>query len=105
MCSSLLYLAPGSRYLSQTEKKLNVLLLRAEEIHKMTTFVTIMCHNDELSWLFTKKIRALYLVCRKQPNPSQNFCYFHSLNFHVSASTEFVSKQPTQLIAAHNCDN
>ena len=32
------------------------------------------------------------------------FCYFHSLNFHLSGGTLSVSKQPTQLIiAAHNC--
>ena len=44
------------------------------------TFVTIMCSNDELSLLFTK---IFYLICRKQPNPSQNFCHSHSLNFLV----------------------
>ena len=38
-----------------------------------STYVTIMCRNDELSWLFTKRFRAFYLICRKQPNPSQNF--------------------------------
>ena len=37
---------------------------------------------------------------RKWPNTSQNFCYSHSLNFHISGSTESVSKQPTQLIIA-----
>ena len=35
-------------------------------------------------------------------NPSQNFCYSHSLSFHVSGSPEFVSKQPTQLIVQLN---
>ena len=62
-----------------------------------------MCCNDELSWWFTKRFNAFYLSCRKQPNPSQNFCYSHSLNFHLSGSPGSVSKQPTQLIiAAHN---
>ena len=63
-----------------------------------TTCVTIMYHNDEvefddeLSWLFTKRFRAFYPTCRKQPNPSQNFCYSNSLNFHLSGSTQSVSK-------------
>ena len=30
------------------------------------TFGTIMCRNDELSWLFTKRSRAFYLICRKK---------------------------------------
>ena len=62
------------------------------------TIVTIMCpkwwveFDDELSWLFTKRFRAFYPICRKQPNPSQNFCYSNSLNFHLSGSTQSVSK-------------
>ena len=35
--------------------------------------------DDELSWLFTKRFRAFYLICRKEPNLSQYFCYSHSL--------------------------
>jgi hypothetical protein len=54
--------------------------------------------DDELNWLFTKRFRAFYLF----PNPSQNFCYSHSLNFHLSGSTKFVGKQPTQLIVQLN---
>ena len=61
-----------------------------------------MCHNDELSCLFTTRFRTFYFICRKQPNPSQNFCYSHSLNLHVSGSPESVSKQPTQLIVELN---
>ena len=87
-------------------------------LFKLTTFnvatfaspcVPNFCRNDELSsslsWLFTTRFGVFfYLIFRKQPNPSQNFCYSHFLNFHVSGSTESVSKQPTQLIiAAHNC--
>ena len=54
--------------------------------------------------MFTKRFRAFYLIFRKYPNPSQHFCYSHSLNFGESVSPESVSKQPTQLIiAAHNC--
>ena len=37
---------------------------------------------------------------QKIANPSQNFCYFYSLNFHASGSTKSVGKQPTQLIIA-----
>ena len=45
--------------------------------------------NDELSfslsWLFTNRCRGFfYLICRKLPTPSQNFCYSSSRNFHVS---------------------
>ena len=64
----------------------------------------MMCRNDELSsalsWLFTTSFRTFYLICRKEPNPSQNLCYSHSLNFYVyvSGSPKSVSKQPTQLI-------
>ena len=60
------------------------------------------CRNDELSWLIANKFKAFYLICRKWPNPAQNFCYSHSLNFHLSGSTESVGKQPTQLIAKIN---
>ena len=56
--------------------------------------MTIMCRNDELSltlsWLFTYRFRDFYLIWRKLTNPSQNFCYSHSLNFRVSVSTESV---------------
>ena len=46
-----------------------------------------MCHNDELSSTMTWfRFRTFKLICRKQPDPSQNFCYSHSLNFHVSGS-------------------
>ena len=72
----------------------------------IASFVTIMCQNDELSstmsWLFTKRFRAFYLIFRKQPNPSQNVCYSHSFNFHVSSSSESVSKETTQLIIELN---
>ena len=43
--------------------------------------------DDELSWLFTQRFRAFYLICRKSPNPSQNFCYSNSLDFQLSGST------------------
>ena len=72
----------------------------------MCLYVPNFCHNDELSstmsWVgcLQTDSELFYLICRKRTNPSQNFCYSHSLNFHVSGSTEFVSKQPTQLIIA-----
>ena len=66
------------------------------------TSVTIMCRNDELSWFFTKRFGAFYLICIKKSNPFQSFCYSHSLNFHVSGSPESVCKQPTQLIVKLN---
>ena len=31
----------------------------------LQTIVTIMCRNDELSWLFTNRFRSFYLICRK----------------------------------------
>ena len=34
-----------------------------------------------------KKVRRFYLISRKEPNPSQNFFYSHSLNFPVTSST------------------
>ena len=58
-----------------------------ERYKDFNTFVTIMCHNDELSWLFTKRFRGFYLICRKQPNPSQNLYYSHNRNFRLSGST------------------
>ena len=74
------------------------------------TFQSQLCDNyvpqcnDELSlamslrWLFTKRFTGFYLICRKLTNSSQNFCYSHSLYFHLSGSILSVSKQPTQLI-------
>ena len=41
MCSSLLQLAPGSRDLSQTEKRINVLTCKAEQIRKMTLKIVL----------------------------------------------------------------
>ena len=55
--------------------------------HYKEALVTIMYRNDELSCLFTKRFRAFCLICRKFPITSQNLCYSHSLNFHVSGST------------------
>ena len=40
MCSSLVQLAPGSRDLSQAEKRITVMLYKAEQIPKMTTILT-----------------------------------------------------------------
>ena len=40
MCSSLLQLTPGSRDLTQAEKK--IVLLQAEQSHKMTTIFTLV---------------------------------------------------------------
>ena len=47
--------------------------------------------------MFTIRFIAFHLICKKWPNPSQNFFYSHYLNFHVPGSTKSVSKQPTQL--------
>ena len=63
---------------------------------KLILIVTIMCLNDEFSWLFTYRFRTFFLIFRKKPNPSQNFSYSHSLNFHLSG------KQPTQIIVQLN---
>ena len=52
------------------------------------------------------KIQSFLSYLQKIANPSQNFCFFHSLNLHLTGRTESVSKQLTQLIiAAHNCHN
>ena len=57
------------------------------------------CRNDELSsmliLLFLLKNSELFILLAKS---FSNFCYSHSLDFHVSGSPESVSKQPTQLI-------
>ena len=55
-----------------------------------TTIVTIMCRNDELSSTISENSQILLKI------------YSHSLNFHVSGSPEYVSKQPTQLIVELN---
>ena len=65
----------------------------SERCKNFKTFVTIMCHNDELSWLFTKRFRAFYFICRDQPNHPQNFCYSHSLNFHLVAQNLLINNQ------------
>ena len=67
------------------------------------TFVTIMCHNDELSSTLNLENQNFFILfAESSHNPSQNFCYSHSLNFHVSGSPESISKQPTQLIGELN---
>jgi len=33
------------------------------------------------------KDSGLFILFEENPNPSQNFCYSHSLNFHLSGST------------------
>ena len=52
--------------------------------------------------LLHTRFRTFYLIYGKYPNPSQNFYYSQSLNFHISGSPEYVSKQPTQLIVELN---
>ena len=59
-----------------------------------------------MSWVgcLLKDSELFILLAEKSqnPNPSQNFCYSHSLNFHLFGSTESVSKQPTYLIIQLN---
>ena len=65
-----------------------------------------MCHNDKFSWLFNKRFRAFLSYLQKMTKSFSKYLLIHSLNFYLSGSTYFVSKQPTQLIiAAHNCHN
>ena len=68
-----------------------------------------MCRNDELSstiscvgcLVFTTRFRPFILFAENSQILLK--IYSHSLNFHVSGSPEYVSKQPTQLIiAVHN---
>ena len=72
------------------------------------TALTKKTYNDNLEsyilhqLLFTKRFRAFFLIGRKQPNPSQNFCYSYFLSFRASGSTKSVSKQLTQLIVELN---
>jgi len=33
------------------------------------------------------KDSGLFILFKENPNPSQNFCYSHSLKFHLSGST------------------
>lgn len=65
---------------------LNSPVLMSPDLTEDHITVTIMCRNDELSWLFTKRFRAFYLICRKYPKPFQNFFYSHSPNFHLFGS-------------------
>ena len=39
-----------------------------------------------MNWLFTKRFRTFYPICRKYPNPSQSFRYSHSLNNQLNSS-------------------
>ena len=38
---------------------------RNQVCHIFLIYVTIMCRNDELSWLFTKRFRTFHPICRK----------------------------------------
>ena len=117
MLSNLVYIAKNnliSLLRSSTSIFSIKLLSKWFRSEKQMTFVTIMCHNDELSstlsWVgcLLPDSKLFILFAESSQNPSQNFCYSHSLKFHLSGSTKSVSKQPTQLnvqliIAAHNC--
>ena len=62
--------------------------------------MTIICRNDELSWLFTNRFNANMKV---KGMGITEICLFSS---NKAKSSEYFSKQPTQLIiAAHNCHN
>ena len=46
--------------------QINLTLSFSTESKIIESSVTIMCRNDELSWLFTKRFRVFfYLICRK----------------------------------------
>ena len=53
---------------------------RYVQLHKSAFITNDFLRNPHIQ-------RFLYLICGNEPNPSQNFFYSHSLNFHVCGST------------------
>ena len=50
------------------------------------------------------KIQSFFVLFAKMTKSFSKYLLFHSLNFYLSGSTYFVSKQPTHfIIAVHNC--
>ena len=62
--------------------------------------VTIMCLNDELSWLFTNRFNATRFMKVKRMGITKRFGGIWLFSANKIKSSEFVSKQPTQLIIA-----
>jgi len=67
-------------------------------------FVTIMCRNDELSWLFTNRLSATRYMKVKRMGITEILRRIWLFSANEIKSSESFSKQQTQLIiATHNC--
>ena len=67
------------------------------------TYVTIVCRNDELSWLFINRCSATrYMKCQRMGITEILRIWLFSAN--KTKSSESFSKQPIRpIIVAHNC--
>ena len=63
-----------------------------------TSYVTIMCRNDELSWLFNNRFRATTYMKVKRMGITEILRRICLLSANNIKSSESGSKQPTQLI-------
>ena len=66
------------------------------------TIVTIMCRNDELSWLFTNRFRATRYMKVKRMGITEILRRIWLFSANKTKSSESFSKQPTQLIVELN---
>jgi len=55
--------------------------------HPISSPICPMGVADTLELGCLLKDSGLFILFEENPNPSQNFCYSHSLNFHLSGST------------------
>ena len=62
---------------------------------KCTIFVTIMCRNDELSWLFTKRFSATRQMKVKRMGITEILRRIWLFSENNIKSSDLVSKQPT----------
>ena len=61
-----------------------------------------MCRNDELSWLFTNRFRATRYMKVKRMGITEILRRIWLFSANKTKSSEFISKQPTQLIVKLN---
>ena len=97
------------RNILQKNVKIYHRIWKCKKILSQISFVTIMCcsdesveFDDELSWLFTKRFRAFYLICRNSQILLKISIISILLTFMYLVELNLIVNSPTQLIVELN---
>ena len=94
-----------SRFLCELGMKLhvwNLVEIIIFPLYHVIVSVTIMCPNDELSWLFTNKFSAARYMQVKRMGITEILRRIWLFSANTTKSSESFSKQPTQFIVKLN---